>query len=103
MNRLYMNIFNRHIPNKHITSVLSLKIAKPEQNFINYLNQSHNITIANKHCKPITYTTSSTSKLGLHNPITLFSIQNNLLYNRKTNTYSTLKQTTTKYITITTT
>ena len=48
--------------NKHIPSLLSLKISKTKPNFINNLNQSHNITIPNKYSKPITYTTSPSSK-----------------------------------------
>ena len=69
--------------NKHILPLLSLTISKPKLNFINILNQSHNITITNKYSKPITYTTSHTSKSAFPSPIILFAIKNNLLYNSK--------------------
>ena len=61
--------------NKHIPPLLSLTISKPKSNFINNLNQSHNITIPNKYSKPITYTTSPTSKSALSSPIMLFAIK----------------------------
>ena len=69
--------------NKHIPPILSLTISKPKLNVINILNQSHNITIPNKYSKPITYTTSPTSKSAFPSPIILFAIKNNLLYNSK--------------------
>ena len=47
--------------NIHIPALLSLKITKPKPNFINNLNQSHDIIIPNKYSKPITYTVSPTS------------------------------------------
>ena len=69
--------------NKHIPPLLSLTIFKPKLNFINILNQYHNIAILNKYSKLITYTTSPTSKSAFPSPIILFAITNNLLYNSK--------------------
>ena len=89
--------------NKHIPPLLSLKISKPKPNFINNLNQFHSITIPNKYSKPIKYKILPTSKSAFLSPIILFAIQNNLLYNSKSNTYSIVKQTTTNYVTTTTT
>ena len=61
--------------NIHIPPLLSLTISKSKPNFINNLNQSHNITIPNKYYKPTTYTTSPTSKSAFSSPIILFAIK----------------------------
>ena len=90
--------------NKHIPPLLSLKISKPKPNFINNLNQSQDITIPNKYSKHITYITSPTSKSAFPSPIILFAIKKTIsCITRKSNTYSTVKQTTTNYVTTTTT